>query len=211
MKRILTLAFLAAAGCSSTETATTEPEPVTAGDSRKMQIDSLNLKIQMKRADVARADADLQDIKVEREKLNATPASDEKTTRLTQLNESESVTKAKKQTAESDLANLERDLRQASGEAAPKSAEEALDLVFAAEERKEKEAKERERVAQEHALSDEKRKLAEAERAKMAEEIARAKEKLGSGGEGTGDLVFEERWADLILRTKVELQKYKRW
>jgi len=212
MKRILTLALLAAVGCSSTEPAPA-PEPGTgaAVDTKEVQLQELRRKIAARRYDLAQADADLAAIARDREQLSSQPASNEKTERMASLGKAEEDAKLKKQSAESEIATYESQYRELSGQAKPKSAEEALDQVFASEAQKEKEAEEAKRIAAERALSEEKRRIAEAERAKMAEEIAKSKEKLGSGGPGSeGDSIFEERWADVILKVRVELEKYRK-
>ncbi len=222
MRRLSLLAVLAAfAGCSSTDEgeppapgqpgAAADPAPAT----KEQQIGRLRTQIANKRAELAQADLDLAKINAEREDLNAKPASAEKSNRMVELGRLEGETKNRKGAVTSDIAVLQQQLQGLTGQARPRSADEALDLALEADAKKDKEEAERRKVREDVERSEEARKIAEAERARQAELAAREREKLaGAGGKaGTGPdgLTFEERWADVIIKVRQELQKYKRW
>jgi len=218
MKRALFLAFAVVSGCSAPEEApessgqpaAAAPKPAT----KEQQMAQLRQQIAAKRAEVARADADLADVASEREKLADQPASEAKTNRMAQLAKIEGDTKQKKESINAEIGTLEQQLQALSGPPKPKSGDESLDAVLAAEAAKEKEEAEKKRVKEEAALSEEKRKLADAERARLAELATREKEKLQAGQSRAGgpeDALFDDRWADVILRVKAELQKYKKY
>lgn len=217
MKRLTLLALsIVAAGCSSTDSA---PEadpakpPPTAAASKESQIANLRAQIQSKRADVAQADADLARIAAEREQLAGEGASEKKTNRLVELGKVEGETKQKKGAISSDIAALEKQLSEVSGTARAKTDDEALEAALAADAAREKEVAERRKAGEETARAEEARKIAAAETARQAELEARAKEKIQGGRvAAAGDeSLFEERWADVILKVRVEVQKFKRW
>jgi colicin import membrane protein len=214
MKRLAFLAFLGVLGCSAPEQAPEgAPPPAAKPATKEEQMGQLRQQIASKRAESLRADAELADVTAEREKLAAQPASEAKTNRLAQLAKVESDTKQKKEALNAEIATLEQQLQALSGPPKPKSGDESLDAVLAAEEAKQKEEAERKRQREEAERDAEKRKLAEAERARQAELAAREKEKLQAGqarAGGPDDALFEDRWGDVILRIKAELQKYKK-
>jgi colicin import membrane protein len=216
MKRLSFLAVaLLAVGCSSADSA---PEagaapPPSAPATKESQIANLRAQIQSKRADAAQADADLARIAAEREQLAGQGASEQKTNRLVELGRLESETKQKKSSISSDIASLEKQLSEVSGTARAKTDDEALEAALAAEAAREKEVAERKKASEDAARTEEARKIAAAESARQAELEARAKEKVQGGrAAAAGDeSTFEERWADVIMKVRVELQKYKRW
>jgi hypothetical protein len=217
MKRLSFLAAaVLAAGCSSAdpapESGAAQPPP-SAPATRESQIANLRAQIQSKRADVAQADADLARIAAEREQLAGQGASEQKTNRLVELGRIESETKQKKSSISSDIASLEKQLSEVSGTARAKTDDEALEAALAAEAAREKEVAERKKASDDVARTEEARKIAAAESARQAELEARAKEKVqgGRAAAAGGESTFEERWADVIMKVRVELQKYKRW
>ncbi len=210
MKKITLLAVFLVAGCSASDP---EPEPfpgeaepgvVAPGGDRAAGI---RAQIEVKRNELRQVDIDLGKVAAERFQLDPQPPSEAKTNRMTELARVESECKAKKQALEAEIVQLENQAR--ASEAAPAvSADDALDMALAADTQRRAES---EAAAQ-------KRRLEEAERARAAEAAAREREKVQAGpaavpaaapgGEG---LIFEERWADVILKVRVELQRYKRW
>jgi hypothetical protein len=214
MRRFWFLALLAA-GCSSAEPAPDSgaKPPPSAAESKESHIANLRAQIQSKRADLAQADADLARIAAEREQLGAQGASEQKTNRLVELGKVESETKQKKSAISSDIASLEKQLSEVSGTARAKTDDEALEAALAADAAREKELAERKKNADDTARADEARKIAAAEAARQAEIEARSKEKIQGGRvAAAGDeSLFEERWADVILKVRTELQKFKRW
>ncbi len=215
MKRTLILAFVLAAGCASSEDVVepdpANPAPAPGASARDTEIDLLKLKITDRRRDVARADLEIADIASNRQRLGAQPASEAKTTQMVQLNQAETDAKLRKQAAEGDIARMENQLRDLSGVSQPKTADEALDSLLASETRRERETEEGKRLAADQAQAEGQRKLKEAEQAKMADELAKANQKLAGGAAGSGDAVYDERFADFIIKVKAELQKFKRW
>jgi hypothetical protein len=204
------LAVLALAACSSApepEPASASPAPAPApADPKAARVSAVRAEIEAKRADLRQADQDLEMIAAERRELEGRPASAEKTRRLAELARLESESRQKKASLQADVTALEKELARLTGTPAPaaESAEDALERALAAEERRRQEERER--------AEAERRRRAEAERARPAEP---AKEKPpalspapAAGGEG---LLFEERWARIILAIRQELEKYKRW
>jgi len=221
MKRFALLGFLFAVGCGATEPSP-EPAPAApgpaAGKTKEERIAEIRSRIELKRNELRQADIDLGKVTAERFELEAKPASEAKTNRMTELAKIESDTKVKKQAIEAEIADLERQAQEAAGAPKPKSADEALDLALEAEARKQKEEAERRKVKAEADAAAEKRRLEDAEKARAAELAAQQKEKekvrvapppaAPAGGEG---LTFEERYADVILKVRAELQRFKRW
>ncbi len=211
MKKITLLAVLLVAGCSASEP---EPEPFPGGAEPGVAAPAggdraagIRAQIEVKRNELRQVDIDLGKVAAERFQLDPQPPSEAKTNRMTELARIESECKAKKQALEAEIVQLENQAR--ASEAAPAvSADDALDMALAADTQRRAES---EAAAQ-------KRRLEEAERARAAEAAAREREKVQAGptaapaaapgGEG---LIFEERWADMILKVRVELQRYKRW
>jgi chromosome segregation ATPase len=217
MRRLPVLALLAALGCSSTEE---EADPAAPADTpaqapaatKEQQIAQLRTQIANKRAELAQADLDLAKINAEREDLNAKPASAEKTNRTAELARLETESKNRKNAITSDIAVLQQQLQGLTGGPRPRSADEALDLALEADAKKEKEEAEKRKAREDAERSEEARKIAEAERGRQAELAAREREKLAGGkGAGADGSTFEERWADMIIKVRQELQKYKRW
>lgn len=200
------LAVLALAACSSApepepESAAPAPAPAPA-DPKAARVSAVRAEIEAKRADLRQADEDLEKIAAERRELEGRPASAEKTQRLAELARLESESRQKKASLQADVTALEKELARLTGAPAAESAEDALERALAAEERRRQEERER--------AEAERRRRAEAERARQAEP---ATEKPpapapAAGGEG---VLFEERWAQIILTIRQELEKYKRW
>lgn len=213
------VALLVAAGCSSGPEAGPQPgQPARPAVSPKeQQINSLRAQIAQKRAEVARADAELAQVAAEREQQNTQPASEEKTNRIIALGRAESDANQRKALTNSEIASLQQQLQDlVGGGARPKSADEALDSALEADAKREAEVAAARKAKEDSARSEEARKVAAAEAARIAEEQAKKKEMVqggrttdaAAGGEGP---LFEERWADVILKVRIELQKYKRY
>jgi len=220
MKHSWIVALLVAAGCSSGPDATA-PQPgqpaQPAVSPKEQQINSLRAQIAQKRAEVARADAELAQVAAEREQQNTQPASEEKTNRIIALGRAESDANQRKALSNSEVASLQQQLQDlVGGGARPKSADEALDSALEADAKREADVIAARKAKEDSARSEEARKVAAAEAARIAEEQAKKKEMVqggrttdaAAGGEGP---LFEERWADVILKVRIELQKYKRW
>ncbi len=224
MKRFAIVASLIlAAGCSSSDVA---PEPVApAPDAGAGQMAQIRTQIQGKRSEIAAADQDLAKIQAERRELADQPASQQKTDRLVELARAESDTKQKKASLTEDVADLQKQLGDsapAAPAAKPSQSDQGLDAILAAADgAKAKEKEEAERVAAEarkrkmaeEAAASEAGRIAQAESRRKAEEEARAKEAVAGGRPAAGPdgAGFEERWADVILQVRTELQRYKRW
>lgn len=216
MKNAWIVALLVAAGCSSAPEAAPQPnQPAEKALSPKeQQIGSLRAQIAGKRAEVGRLDSELLTIAAEREDWNTKPASEEKNNRLIALGRAESDANQKKSVLNSELASLQQQLQDLVGGPRPKSADEALDSALEADAKREAELATARRAKEDAARSEEARKVAAAEAARIAEEQARKKEMVpGSrtGETGADGLLFEERWSDVLLKVRVELQRYKRW
>jgi hypothetical protein len=217
MKNAWMVALLVVAGCSSSpEAAAPAPGPANPAFSPKeQQISSLRAQIASKRAEVAKADADLAQIAAEREQLAGQPASNEKNDRLVQLGQAEGSVNQKKSFLNSEISTKQQELQDLVGGPRPKSADDALDSALEADAKREADVVAARKAKEDSARSEEARKVAAAEAAKIAEEEARKKEMVQGGrtaapGEA-GDTSFDERWADVILKVRIELQKYKRW
>ena len=135
--------------------------------------------------------------------------------RIFNLDGSEAQINQKKSFLNSELAAKQQELQDLVGGPRAKNADDALDSALEADAKREADVTAARKAKEEAARSDEARKLAAAENAKIAEENARKKEMVAGGraaapGEA-GDTLFEERWADVLMRVRVELQKYKRW
>lgn len=219
MKRSTIVALLAAVGCS------VAPDQAPPADERPAapvvrtkedQISELRVQLQAKRADLAQAEADLARVEAEREKLGKEPASEAKTTRLSELARVEADTKVRKGALTSEVTTLEKQINDLTLAARPKSADEALDLALEAGQREEKEAAERRRKKEEEAAMAEKARFESAEAARKAEELARKREaeKLAAERnaiERTKTGFFDDDWDPVILRIQAELQRFKRW
>ena len=219
MKHAWIVALLVAVGCSSGPDSAPPPgQPAQPAVSPKeQQINTLRAQIAQKRAEVARSDADLAQVAAEREQLNAQPASEEKTNRIIALGRAESDANQKKALLNSEIASYQQQLQDlVGGGPRPKNADDALDSALEADAKREAEVAAARKAKEDAARSDEARKVAAAEAARIAEEQARKKEMIqggrttdvAAGGEGP---LFDERWADVILKVRIEIQKYKRW
>jgi hypothetical protein len=229
----------------ATAPATARPAPSTQGESQLTQV---RKHIAARKSEVSQADADLNRIKVEKETLDLMPASQEKSTRLTELAKLQADANLRKQSAQADLVELEsaeRKLVAAPAEEARKKAEEdarkaeeaavAAALAKAEEDaRKAEEARaaaelrgaEEARLAAAARQAEEERKAAarakaevdaqKAEQERIAEAKRRAEEAKRLAEEAVKAMsgekpIFEERWAEVILRVKEEIQQFKRW
>jgi DNA repair exonuclease SbcCD ATPase subunit len=225
MKKFLVLASLiAAVGCSSSDIAPESAPAAPAPDPRAGEMSRIRAQIQTKRAELGQADQDLARIQAERRDLADQPASQQKTDRLVELARAESETKQKKNALTEDISDLQRELGEASP-AAPAArstqADQGLDAILAAAEganrREKEEAERREAEARRRRMEEEagaeRRRIAAAETRRMAAEEARSKEPVAGGrpAEGPDGAPFEERWADVILQVRTELQRYKPW
>ncbi len=217
MKRVFVLALALAAGCSSIPESDpdlakpkAETPDVPPPNPKEIELRQLRTQLATKKADLSQANADLDRLAVEREQLNAADASAAKTARLTEIAALETEAKRKKQVLPLDIAELEARVRDlTAGSKEPDDLVAALEADAAAEREKAEIRK-----AKEEADRQEKgKRIAAAEAAVRAEAEAKAKEKVAGGrpaGEGDAAL-FEERWADVIIKVRETLQQYKRW
>lgn len=223
MKRFAIVASLIlAAGCSSSDVA---PEPGAPAPDAAGQMAQIRTQIQGKRSEIAVADQDLAKIQAERRDLADQPASQQKTDRLVELARAESDTKQKKASLTEDVADLQKQLGDSAAPAPaakPSQSDQGLDAILAAADggkAKEKEeaeraaAEARKRKMAEEAAAGEAGRIAQAESRRKAEEEARSKEAVAGGRPAAGPdgAAFEERWADVLLQVRTELQRYKRW
>jgi hypothetical protein len=219
MKYVWVLALLVAVGCSSSPEPASQPgQPAQPAMSPKeSRINSLRVEIASKRAELAKTDAELAQIAAEREQLGNAPASTEKTDRLVQLGQAETAATQKKTVVNSEIATKQQELQDLIGGPRPKSADDALDSALAEDEKRTAEQAAQKKARDEAARTEEARKVAAAEAAKIAEEEAKKKEMVQGGrvsAAGAGDAdgsSFEERWADVLMKVRIELQKYKKW
>lgn len=219
MKNAWIVALLVVAGCSSgPETPGTQPnQPAQPAMSPKeSRINSLRVEIASKRAELAKTDADLAQIAAEREQQAAAAASPEKTDRLVQLGQAETAANQKKAFINSEIATKQQELQDLIGGPRPKSADDALDSALAEDDKRKTEAAAAARAREDAARTEEARKVAAAESARIAEEAARKKEMVpggatSAGAAGADGQLFEERWGDVLMKVRVELQKYKKW
>ncbi len=221
MKRAVAALLLLAIGCGAPEPVPEEtargPAPVTGEMTKEERVAEVRRTIELKRNELRQKDIDLGKITEERFELEPKPASEAKTSRMAELARMESDIKAQKRAIEAEIADLERRAQEISGAPRPRSADEALDLALEAENARQREEAEKRRLKAEAEAAAERRRLEEAERERLARESAREKERVqaapaalpaAAGGEG---LTFEERWADVIMKVRAELQRYKRW
>jgi colicin import membrane protein len=217
MKNAWVVALLVVAGCSSSpEPQAQSNQPANPGVSPKDQrINALRAEIAGKRAEVAKADAEVAQVAAEREKLNTQPAGEEKNNRLVELARVESEANARKASLNSDIAARQQELQDlVGGGQRAKSADEALDSALEADAKREAELAAARKAKEDAARGEEARKVAAAEAARIAEEEARKRETVQGGRTapaGEDGPLFEERWADVLLKVRIELQKYKRW
>jgi colicin import membrane protein len=208
-------------GCSS------DPDPVAepgapAPSPREAEMTRIRGQIAAKRSEMAQADQDLAKIQGERRELAEQPASQQKTDRLVELARAESEVKQKKNSLAADIADLQKELGESSAPApAARSnkADEGLDAVLAAADgagQKEKEEQERRNAEarkkkMEEEASAERERIARNEQQRRAQEEARAREAVAGGrpAQGPDGAAFEERWADVILQVRTELEKYR--
>jgi membrane protein involved in colicin uptake len=218
MKRCMVAVLLFGIGCASSETApgTGEPaRPAPAADPKEAQLGALRTRLADKRVELRQVETDLAKVDAEREKLAGEPASNEKTNRLVELARIESNLKQARTSLNADVASLQQQIAQASGQRTSSGAgDDPLAAALEASEKKDKEEAERRRQREDAARTEEAAKIAAAERARKAELEARAREKVEGGRAAAGGEdgpLFEERWADVIIKLRQELQKYKRW
>lgn len=218
MKRALIFTLALAAGCSSipesdpdlakpkSETpATPPPNP------KEVELRQVRSQLATKKADLSQANADLDRLAVEREQLNAADASAAKTARLTEIAALETEAKRKKQVLPLDIAELEARVRDLT--AGSKASDDPLAAALEADAAAEREKAETRKAKEDADRQEQGRRIAAAEAAVRAEAEAKSKEKVAGGrpaGEGDAAL-FEERWADVIIKVRETLQQYKRW
>lgn len=217
MKRAWMLTLALAAGCSSAPDADPDLEkpkseaPAPPPPSPKeAEIRSVRTKLARDKAELSQATADLDRIAAERAQLDGQEASTAKTSRLAELATLESSTKQKKQALGLDIADGEarlRDLSSSATSADPLAAELENDAAA------ERERAEIRKAKDEADRSEQGRRIAAADAARKAESEAKSKEKVDGGrvaaaGDGA---IFEERWADVILKVRESLQEFKRW
>jgi hypothetical protein len=173
----------------------------------------IRAQIQSKKQDLAQADSELASIASERDKVMKQDASDGKTTRLIELQRQENDTKQKKTALTDDIAQLEAQLSGQPAAAKPAKAGDALDDILATNENKDKEEAERRKKKEEADAAADKDRIAKAEAARQAEKDEQAKQKIEGGRASAGPDAppYEDRWADVIIKVRTELQKYKRW
>lgn len=225
MKNAWIVALLVVAGGSALLTTGCESAPESnapaaqpanpALSPKEQQINSLRAQIASKRAEVAKADFELAQVNAERERLAGQGASTEKNDRLVALAGAEAQTNQKKSFLNSELAQKQQELQDLVGGPRAKNADDALDSALEADAKREADLAAGRKAKEDSARSDQARKVAAAEAAKIAEEAAKKREMVAGGRVGApgeaGDTSFEERWADIIMKVRIELQKYKRW
>jgi chromosome segregation ATPase len=218
MKRAWMIPLAFAVGCSSGPEESSAPAPAPmpaprAGGAREAQLSSLRAQLASKKADLAQADADLARIGSERAQLEDQPASNTKTSRMAELATLEAENKRKRQAVTLDITDLENQIRDV-GKGAKTADQDDLASALEADAEAEKERVARRKAAEEAARSDESRKVAAAESARKAEEDERAKQKVEGGRAapaGADGPIFEERWADAIIKLREAIQEFKRW
>jgi len=217
MKNAWVVALLVAAGCSSSPESAPQPNQPAAPalSPKEARVNSLRVEIATKRAELAKTDAEIAQIAAEREQWSNAAASTEKTDRLVQLGQAESNANQKKSFINSEIATKQQELQDLVGGPRAKNADDALDSALAEDSKREAEVAAARKVKEDSARSEESRKVQAAEAARIAEEQARKKEMVAGGrvaAPGAEDAgVFEERWADVIMKVRIELQKYKKW
>jgi hypothetical protein len=218
MKRAWSLILVLAAGCSSIS----EPDPdidkpkseapaPPPPNPKEVELRSVRSQLAAKKADLSQASADLDRLAAEREQLNAADASDAKTKRLAEMGALESEANRKKQALALDIGELEARLRDLTS--GTKSADDPLAAALAEDAAVEKDRRETLKAKEEAERSEQGARIQAAEAARRAEAEAKAKEKVDGGrvAQAEDGTVFEERWADVILRVRESMQQYKRW
>ncbi len=222
MRSFALLTFAFAVGCSSASRTPETPPADPAAPAAEPKAASSRAELALKRGELKSADEDLGRIAAERAELNAQGASEAKTNRMAELARLEAETRQRRLNLETEIARLDK----AGSEPAPATDPAAAALEKAlAEAKKAEEAAAREkaeaarRKAEEMAAKE--REEAE-KRRKMEQEAAKPKppeptpkppgtaEPAMPAAEGEA-IVFEERWAAVILKVRAELQRYKRW
>lgn len=216
MRHLLPLLALVcfAVGCGSSEPDPEENQPANA-DPRATERAQIRGRLNAKRRELDAANSDLSKIASEREELADQPASNQKTNRLIELARVEQETKQRKASLTSDIADLQAQLNNtgaAPAAAKPTKAGDALDDLLSDADKSKEDAERRRKKAEEEGATDKER-IALAEAARKAELDERAKQKIeggrvAAGADGPG---YEERWADVILKVRSEIQKFKRW
>lgn len=217
MKRALIFTLALAAGCSSipeSDPDLAKPKPETPAtpppNPKEVELRQLRTQLATKKADLSQANADLDRLAVEREQLDAADASAAKTARLTEIAALETEAKRKKQVLPLDIAEMEARVRDlTAGSKEPDDLVAALEADAAAE----REKAETRKAKEDADRQEQGKRIAAAEAAVRAEAEAKSKEKVAGGRPaGEGDAaIFEERWADVIIKVRETLQQYKRW
>jgi hypothetical protein len=220
MKYLPFLAILACVGgCGifggGSDSGSSDSKPAAA-DPRAAERAGIREKIGAKKQELAQADSDLGKIASERDAKAGEAASESKTNRLIELARLESDAKQRKAAITDEIANLEAQLNGASSSAPaakPAKAGDALDDILAGNENKNKEDADRLKKKAEDDAAGDKARIAQADAAKKAEEDERAKQKIEGGrlAAGPDAPAFEDRWADVIMKVRGELQRFKRW
>lgn len=216
------LAVVLIAGCSSSSSrdadfdrpeAAVMPAP-DPGSTRETRLNQLRSTLAEKKAELSKAEQEASALQTEREDLNGRPASDAKNNRLAELATIDAGLKRQRQALGLDIAELENQIRDLSSGSSTAPSDDALAAALEADAEAEREKAERRRAAEEAERATEARKVDRAEAARVAEEKARAENKVegvrpvDAGAEGA---LFEDRYADVILKVKEALQAYKRW
>ena len=218
MKRASMFILALAAGCSSIpdsdpEAAKPKPEtPAAAPPSPKeVELRQIRSQLAVKKADLSQANADLDRLAAEREQLNAAEASAAKTARLAEIAAIEGEAKRKKQVLPLDIAELEARVRDLT--AGTKASDDPLAAALEADAAAEREKAETRKAKEEADRQEKGKRIAAAETAAREEAEAKSKEKVAGGRPAAADggSIFEERWADVIIKVRETLQQYKRW
>ena len=212
MKYLPALALLCifSAGCGSSEPAKRSDAPA---DPREAERAELRSRLSAKQQELNQTNSDLSKLSDERNSLSKEEASEKKTNRLVEMARIESDLKQRKVGQEEEIANLQQQLGAPAPAKKPEKAGDALDDLLAANDSKDKEdAERRKRKAEEEAAGD-KNRIAQAEMARKAELDERAKQKVEGGRASSGEdgPSFEERWADVIMKVREQVQKYKKF
>jgi len=208
MRRLAAVALLGLAACNSSNFRSGSEEEEDPGPAAPAE------RIPWLRARIARKDAELAELAREREQVRRTTGAS-KSGRLSDFDSEIASTRADKRDSEAELARLEGPPPAALVslplappiQPRPRTADEALELALEEDRRRDQA-----RAASLASAAEAQRRLAEAERRRVEQEKTRARETVEGAGPAAGDdLSFEEKWADALLKLRIELQKYKRW
>lgn len=218
MKRGWGLFLVLAAGCSGiaetdpdVDKPKTEAPPAPKASPKEVELRQVRSALASKKADLSQASADLDRLAAERAQLDAAEASTAKTNRLAEVATLETEAKRKKQVLTLDIAELEARLRDLT--AGSKASDDPLAAAIEEDAAAEREKAEIRKAKEEADRQEQGRKIAAAEAARRAEAEAKAKEKVDGGRTAAAgdESIFEERWADVIIKVRETLQQFKRW